>query len=195
MLNLSIGPMSLLLGLKKPKTQDPRPKTQDPRGVTLIELTMVIVIVGVLAGVSSMYIRETINLWRFMTFRSEVVAQGRSALIRMEREMRQVKDKNSISTASATQFQFTDISDNNINFYLSGNNLMRNSDILAANVQSLKFCYYNKNNQAVCTPVCACSVSGSTLLATIYRIVIEIQITSGGQSNTLKSQVYPRNIM
>jgi hypothetical protein len=137
-------------------------------------------------------------LWRFLTFRSEVVAQGRTALIRMEREMRQVKDKNSISTASATQFQFTDINDNSINFYLSGNNLMRNSDILAVNVQSLKFCYYKNykspnNNQPVCSPECACSVSGSDL-TNIYRIVIEIQVTSGGQSNTLKSQVYPRNI-
>jgi len=162
--------------------------------VTLIELVMVIVIVGVLAGVSSMYIRETINLWRFLTFRSEVVAQGRTALIRMEREIRQVKDKNSISTASATQFQFTDINDNSINFYLSGNNLMRNSDILATNVQSLKFCYYKSDNQPVCSPECGCSVTGAGL-STIYRVVIELQITSGGQSKTLRSQVYPRNIM
>lgn len=152
-------------------------------GVTLIELTMVIVIVGVLAGASSMYIKETIDLWRFLSFRNEVVAQGRTALIRMEREMRQVKDKDSISTASATQFQFTDINDNSINFYLSGNNLMRNSDILANNVTTLNFTYFDRDNT---TPVADTSQ--------IYRITITLGIQSGNQSNTLRSQVYPRNL-
>jgi prepilin-type N-terminal cleavage/methylation domain-containing protein len=164
-------------------------------GVTLIELVMVITIVGVLAGASAMYIKETIDLWRFLSFRSEVVAQGRTALIRMEREIRQAV---SVSVASANQLQFTKIGDiSSTTFQLTGGNLMRNSDILAANVQSLKFCYYKNykspnNNQPVCSPECACSVSGSDL-ANIYRIVIELKITSGGQSNTLKSQVYPRN--
>jgi prepilin-type N-terminal cleavage/methylation domain-containing protein len=164
---------------------------KNDRAVTLIELAMVIVIVGVLAGVSSMYIRETINLWRFLTFRSEVVAQGRLALIRMDREIRQVKDKNSISTASATQFQFTDISDNSINFYLSGNNLMRklnalNPDVLASDVTVLNFKYYGRDNSELARPVADTTQ--------IYRIGIELTVESGGQSNTLKSQVYPRNI-
>ncbi|MCM8800679.1 MAG: prepilin-type N-terminal cleavage/methylation domain-containing protein [Candidatus Omnitrophica bacterium] len=161
------------------------------KGITLIELIMVIIIVAVLVGVSSMYIKEIIDLWRFLSFRNEVVSEVRLALSRMQREIREVRDSLSISVASVNQFQFTDINENSINFYLSGNNLMRNSYILAGNVTSLKFCYYNFDNQPSCLPECNCSVSN---FSDISRIVIEIQVTSGGQTKILRTQVYPRNL-
>lgn len=164
---------------------------QKVKGVTLIELIMIIIIVAVLVGVSSMYIKETISLWRFLSFRNEVVSEARLALGRMQREIRQVRDSMSILVASANQFQFIDVNENNINFYLSGNNLMHNSDILASNVSSLKFCYYKFDNQPSCLPECNCSVSN---FSDIFRIVIEIQVTSGGQSKLIRTQVYPRNL-
>lgn len=161
------------------------------KGVTLIELVMMIVIVGILAGVSSMYIKETIDLWRFLTYRSEVVAQGRMALMRMGREMRQVRDKNSISTANAGRFTFIDRAGNTIDYQLSGNNLMRNTEILATGVSNLIFCYYDKNNQAACAPVCTCAVADTTV---IYRIVIRMDISAGSETKHIESQIYPRNL-
>lgn len=155
---------------------------------TLIELIMVIVIVGVLTAASSMYIKETMDLWRFLSFRNEVVSQVRLALIRMQREIRLVKDDLSVLTATASRFRFIDLHDNTIDYQLSGSNLMRNSDILAANVTSLTFTYYNNTNTLISTPLV------SPNLTDIYRIGITLVIWSGNQTKTLFSQVYPRNL-
>jgi Tfp pilus assembly protein PilE len=160
------------------------------KSVTLIELVMVIIIVGVLAGASSMYIKETIDLWRFLSFRNEITAQGRMSLMRMEREIRQVKDKNSIATANASRFQFTDISNNTIDYQLSGNNLNRTfngtPNILANGVTNLTFCYY-KNDNNPCEP-------NPADLTSIYRIAIKMDITFGSQTKHLETEVWLRNL-
>lgn len=157
------------------------------KGVTLIELIMAITIVGILAAVSSLYIKETIDLWRFLSFRSEAVSQGRMALLRMEREIRQIKDNASVSAANSSQFRFLDNNNVDINFNLSGSSLMRNADILSSGASGLTFTYYNRANQVIASPM----VSPTT---NIYRIDISITIQSGGQSKTLRTQVYPRNL-
>ncbi|OGX31978.1 MAG: hypothetical protein A3D27_01995 [Omnitrophica WOR_2 bacterium RIFCSPHIGHO2_02_FULL_46_37] len=175
-------------------THNPRPKTACPAGrhkakaVTLIELIMAITIVGILTTAASMYIKETIDLWRFVTFRSEVAAQVRTALIRMGREIRQLKDALSVYTATAGRFRFDDINANNIDYQLSGSNLMRNADILAGGVSGLSFTYYDADNNAITAPL----VSPSN--TDIRRINISLSIQSGTQSKTLTTQVYPRNL-
>lgn len=161
---------------------------KEKMGITLVELIMVITIVGILTTAASMYIRETIGLWRFVTFRSEVTAQVRTALIRMDREIRQLKDDLSVYTAAATQFRFDDINANNIDYQLSGNNLMRNSDILAAGVSGLSFTYYDADNNALTAPLV------SPVNTDIYRINISLSIQSGEQTKTLSLEVYPRNL-
>ncbi len=168
------------------------------KGVTIIELIMVIVIVGVLVGASSMYIKETIDLWNFLNFRNEVVSQLRTALLRMGREIRLIKDESSITAAQVSRLDFTDVNDNTISYQLSSGNLLRYfnsttaSDILAAGVQGLYFCYYDSDNNPICSPECNCSVDSADL-TNIYRIKIKMDIQSGDQSKHLESQIYPRN--
>ncbi len=152
------------------------------RGVTLIELIMVIVVVGALAGGLSFGIKEAIDLYQFLTFRNEIVSQGRMALMRMVREIRQIRDSDSIYTCQPSEIEFDDINSNRINFQLSGETLLRNADILADNVSSFIFTYYDLDG----------SPAGSCL--DIYRIGIELEIRSGTQTKRLRSQVYPRNL-
>lgn len=170
----------------RPETCDLRPVTS--KGVTLIELIMVITIVGILTTVSSMYIKETIDLWRFLSFRSEAVAQGRLALLRMAREIRQIQNDASVRIAETSRFQFDDMSAAMITYELSGSNLLRNSDILASGVSGLTFTYYDTSNQEIASP----DVSPNP--TNIYRIDISVTIESGGQTKALRTQVYPRNL-
>lgn len=157
-------------------------------GVTLIELVMVITVVGILTGVSSMYIKETIGLWRFLSFRSEAVAQGRLALLRVEREVRQIQNDTSVRIAEASRFQFDDMGATTITFELSADNLLLNSDILAGGVSDLTFAYYDSSGLEIAAPDVFPSPTN------IRRIDISFTIGSGGQNKTLTTRVYPRNL-
>lgn len=163
-------------------------KRRAKSGVTIIELVITIVIVGVLVGSSSMFIKETMDIWRFMSFRNEVVGRGRLALARMVREIRRVRDTVSVITATSSQFRFYDSSDTDIAFLLSGTNLMRNSTMLAQGVSGLTFTYYDANGASITSP----AVSPNE--TTIKVIKISFTVTYGTQTKTVTAQVYPRNL-
>ncbi|MDD5668977.1 MAG: prepilin-type N-terminal cleavage/methylation domain-containing protein [Candidatus Omnitrophica bacterium] len=163
------------------------------RGVTIIELIMVIVIVGLITAVSGMYIKETVDLWRFLSFRNELVNEGRMALMKMAREIRQIKNHSSISVANSSQITFTDINNHVISYQLSNGNLVRTydgvSNTLADRVTALTFIYYNSAN-AVLTPL----PLDSSSRANIYRLDVSFTMRAGSQTKILNTQVYPRNL-
>ncbi|MFH1398051.1 MAG: type II secretion system protein [Candidatus Omnitrophota bacterium] len=164
-----------------------RLNTQKVRGFTLIEAVMVIVIVGILAGGSSIYIKQVMDTWNFQNFREEAISQGRIGLIRMTREIRQIKGPFNVTAANQTVFSFVDYNDNAISYSLSGTNLNRNSNLLLSGVNNFTFSYYNITNQLVAAPILAPNSTN------IYRINIDFQVQSGSQTKRLRSQVWPRN--
>jgi hypothetical protein len=169
---------------------------------------MVMVVVGVLAGGLSLGVREAIDLYQFLTFRNEIVSQGRMALMRMVREIRQMPSRDPtfepIQVADSNQLRFTvidldgDGNDDTIEFYRdAGNDELRRifndspaeGDVLASNVTSLTFTYYDENNDELTNVPLSEEDRGE-----VYRIVITLTLTHGSQSLTLRSQVYPRNL-
>jgi type II secretory pathway pseudopilin PulG len=156
-------------------------------GLTIIEMVMVMVVVAALAGGIGWFVVRAVDTWNFLTFRSDEATQGRLALDRMVREIRQIKDKSSVNVATSNNLAFTDIEDASIEYSLSGSNLMRNSDILASGVSNLQFTYYDVNNNQLSSPQVLPDETD------IWRIIIDLSIQSGDQSITLRSQVYPRN--
>ena len=162
-------------------------RTKKKEGVTLIELVMVIVAVGVIVGVATMYINEVVDLWSFMSFRTDVVNQARLSVARMSREMRQVKNATSVQAAEAHRFQFTDINDQPIDYYLSGTDLRRNADTLAGGVRNLTFGYYNATGEVLAVPVDAGNRTQ------IRRVSVFADIAAGTESKSLETQVFLRN--
>ena len=159
-------------------------------GVTIVELIMVIVVVGILAGGLSLGIIETVNLWSFLSFNNEIASQGRIALMRMGREIRQITtSENPILTADIAHLEFIMIGENGsdvtIDYQLSGTDLMRDTDILTNYVSNLTFTYYDKNNTSPVTDP-----------SQIYRIAIALTLrnSSGSQTLNLNSQIFPRNL-
>jgi prepilin-type N-terminal cleavage/methylation domain-containing protein len=165
-------------------------KINSKNGITLIELVMVMVIVATLVGFLSFYVKETVDLWNFVTFRNEIGAQARTAMMRMVREIRQTGNQlpAAITAANTNSLTFTDINSNSISYSLSGGNLMRGSDVLASNATALNFAYYNPTNaQLTSVPLSAGD------MANVRRITIQLQISSGGQSITLNSEAFLRD--
>ncbi len=157
-------------------------------GLTLIELVMTISIVGILAGGSMIYIKQVIDLWNFISFRSEIVSPGRMALARMSREIRQVQNSTSVLYANSTRVRFTDVNNADIDYYLSNSSIMRNADILAGGVRGFRLSYYNRTNSEISSP----QVSPAN--TDIKRIMIRVEMFSGDQNKTFQTQVWPRNL-
>ncbi len=165
------------------------------KGVTIIELIMGIVIVGTLAGISSLYIKQVMDLWNFISFREETASQGSSALIRIARELRQAAN---ISTADAANLIFAadldaDGTDDSVQYLRNAGSELRRvfnsngqGDILSDGITGLDLTYYDANNAALARPV-------SDPLE-IKRIKIELTIAAGSQTKTLKTQIWPRNL-
>ncbi|MBU1006298.1 MAG: type II secretion system GspH family protein [Candidatus Omnitrophica bacterium] len=159
------------------------------KGFTIIELIVVMVVVGALTAGAAPYINAVVERWQFLQFRNEIGAQGRSSLDWMAREIREVQNENSFDIAAAEQLKFTNSSDVSIDYTLSGSTLMRNDDALADNISSLEFIYLNVQNSAM-SPLPLPSGQRKQ----IWRVRIILVLTAGGQTLTLETDVFPRNL-
>jgi prepilin-type N-terminal cleavage/methylation domain-containing protein len=155
------------------------------QGFTLIELVMVIVILAIITGMSSLLLSQGFNAF----FTSEDVLdaqwQGQIAIQRMARDIQLIRSPADISTATSSQLSYTDINNNSISYTLSGSNLTltKNSSaqVLAEGVNSLTFTYYNNSGSA--------PASNSA----IRYINISIVVTQNNANYSLTTTIYPRN--
>lgn len=159
------------------------------KAYTLIELIIVLVVIGIVAGAGVPIMLETADAWFISSkFQDNAVSNAMLASSRMSREIRRLLNDASVTTATASAFSFTDIGSNSITYNLSSTSLMRNSDTLAENVSALTYTYYDDNGNAIATPV----VSPNN--TDIRRIQVNFSILAG--SNTLNFQfgVRPQNL-
>ncbi len=156
----------------------------------MIEIVMTLVVVAIVVAGLSFYIKNIVDLYSFVTFRNDIASTARVGLSRMVREIRQSASptQGAITVASSNSFTFTDITGASIAYSLSGNNLMRNSEVLAHHISSLTFTYYDLNHLVLGNlPLSASDCQN------VVRVVIQIQVSYGGQNLTMKSQTFLRN--
>jgi len=159
---------------------------RNKRGFTLIELIMVIVLVGIIAGVIAPFMGNAFTYWALVRNEREAIATARMALARMTREIRHIEEVTSIDTFTATQFEFDrvkpDQTMDDVDFELSGDTILRNSQELADNVSSLAFAYLDADGNTTATQ------------ADIRMVQITLTVTVGEVSVTLQSLARFRNI-
>jgi len=153
------------------------------KGASLIELIIVILLVGILAAGSAELLR--LGFLSYATGASSIEAdtQGRIALERMKRDIRDIPSSSDITSASATALTFIDSNGTSITYQLSGTNLMRNSDILAKDIQTLSFGYYDSVGALAVTT------------ATIRYITVSLVVNNGATSLTLITGVSLWNLL
>lgn len=159
-------------------------------GVTLVELVLTLVIVGIFAGGGALLLVQGIKLWSKVTFQADALSQADVALEQMQREIAQIKDDASLTTADSTTLAFTTIGNQNVQYqYTAGTStLTRNGQLLAGGVQAAPFQYWNVKGQTLAAP----QVTSPT---DIWRIGITLTVASAQETATASSQVLPRNFL
>ena len=154
------------------------------KGFTLIELIITIVVIGIIGLMVAPFISTMLDTWIFSKSERDVVFASRLAMNRVVREIRQIKDTDSIATFTATELEFDDITDNTINFQQSGASLMRNSDELCDKLQDpggLTFTYLDSDGDV------------TAVQADIRMVRVRLIIESGDSSITMQSLARFRN--
>lgn len=154
-------------------------------GFSLIEFIIVIVILGILIGTSTLLLSQGFNSYLASEDLLDANSQGEIAMQRMARDIAMIRSPNDVTIAAANQLAFTDINNDDIMYSLSGTNLIITKNtvgqILARGVNSLTFLYYGADGN---TP--------PTSNTGYVRIVLNI--TQNNVNYSLTTSVYARNL-
>jgi len=150
-------------------------------GFSLVELIVVIVVLGIVASMGAVVIRD--GLLGYLRGREITSAdwQGRLALERITRELRDVAVI-AAGSCDAPTFAFTDIYAAPVSFTQSTTTLLRNGQPLADEVTGLRFyCLQSDGQTYTTTPSAA------------YYVTVSMVVSTANTSATYRSTVKPRS--
>lgn len=164
---------------------------RDQRGFTLVELVLTVVLIGIIAGMASVFLRQGLNAFVSEDARADLTNQGRLAIERMAREIRMLRSRTAADlpgccTNPSTSLNFFDISGSNITYAVAGGNTVtRNGTALASgSAVALTFSYFQQDG-----------VTAATLATQVWSIQIDLTVTKSGESQAYRVRVHPRNIV
>ena len=151
------------------------------RGFTFIEF-IIAMAAGLAIALIAVVLLTPLDSWVFSKERRVGTFEGQAAMMRMIKEIRHIKAPDQISTFSPERLTFVDVDDNTVDFQKSGSNLLRGSDPLAHDVQSLTFTYYDETGAA------------AAAAADIRVVRVELVLDVDGETITLRAAERIRNL-
>jgi prepilin-type N-terminal cleavage/methylation domain-containing protein len=152
-------------------------------GFSLVEMIVVIVVLGIVASMGALVVRD--GMLGYLRGREITSAdwQGRLALERITRELRDIAAPNAsnIAACGGSTFAFSDINALPISYTLGTNTLLRNGQPLADNVSGLNFTCLTSAVQATAT------------LTDVYYVSVSMVVSTANTSATYRSTVKPRS--
>lgn len=176
-------------------------------GVTLIELVLVIVLMGIIGIVGAqvfLYSTRSVVLGELVRDATQI---NRMAMDRMIREIRMVRDEYCVAIATQTSLSFIDTQNRVITYNWAGvgNPLQRTEDgatnDLIDNVSNLAFAYFNNadpevditgNPPLVCLVGTTCNPALCAVPTDIWSIQVDLTSQSGTETVQFRSRVHPR---
>lgn len=115
------------------------------QGFTLLELIFVIVLVGIISVVITKTLFQSYQVFQTGQNISEADWQAYLALDRLTQDIHNIRSASDMTTITANQFTFVDKTGTTVQYQFSSNALLRNSQTLAAGIQSFAFSYLDQN--------------------------------------------------
>jgi prepilin-type N-terminal cleavage/methylation domain-containing protein len=155
-------------------------------GFTLVEMVLVIVLVGIIAGIGSTILAGGFKAYITSKNLSQAEWQGRIAIERLTRELRTVRSATALDLTLVpnTAITFTDTNANVISYTLSGTTLMRNAQPLADDISSLSFSYIANDGKT--------TAANASL---VHYIVVDIAVSSQGSNYAVRTAIHPRGFL
>jgi prepilin-type N-terminal cleavage/methylation domain-containing protein len=169
------------------------------KGMTLIELVITIVIMGVVAGVVIPIFMITIEAYELKIQREDIREQSAFVMAKMPREIRRIRSMKDVLTASSSVLEFVNIDGDTLRYRLVGDELMRQlnggtEQVFADKVSALSFDYFYFSDGDVQTSI-ASPMTGSGTATDIQMIEVGIEFTNGNHTLDVMTQVRPFNFI
>ena len=174
-------------------------KKNSQRGFTYIEMMMAVLIISIMALVAGPVLAVSVDLLNHHMDRYDLEESASVALNRMTREIRRLRDDQSMLFANATTLAFYDVDNTIIVYFAIGGSVARFQSppasgfySLLENVQpgTLNFTYYDDNGTVIPAPVTG---ANDTDIRRI-EIAMTLQDASGSHSLPVRTTVRPRNL-
>lgn len=169
------------------------------RGLSLIELTVVVVILGIVVlGLVTFFMGGT-KSWVTGQYQLKAQREARQAIDRMVREIRHGE----LVTDGSTNNIAVDIpalgskDAYNVTYNLSGTTIQRDTNLLIDNVQSLVFTYFDNNGEQICDvngdPINPLDSDAASKVSKVH-INLQVDVDDDGNPDiTLNTDVNLRN--
>lgn len=156
------------------------------KGFTLIELILTVVLVGIVAIAMTSAFIPTMTVSANVDNRKEAFQQGRLAMERMMREIREARSFAVCAPCPATStLNFTDARNGNIVYAWNGTpqaSLTRSGTNISGNVEGYTITFFTKTGA---TP---------PNQGQIWRVQADLQVRVGDQIIQLRSEAHPRGV-
>jgi prepilin-type N-terminal cleavage/methylation domain-containing protein len=154
-------------------------------GYTMLELILVIVLIGIIAGVLTKMFIWGVDIFNFVSSRKDVVQSSRIGMEIFVKDLRYIKNPNDIIFASNKQFRFYNSKRELIVYKYSDGKVTRNKNNMIEGLTSFQFSYYDINSLDL-----GLQVKNPD---NIWKIKISIESIVNNKPFALESMVMPRN--
>ncbi len=164
-------------------------KIKSQHGFSLVESVLSCVVLAIVALTFASLFAHAIDSYEDMNARSESLDNARYSLNRISKELMYIQPSN-ITAIAPGQLSFTDSTGLATSFNTASVggvlNLYRGTDLLAQNLSSFGFAYYDATGALI-------TDYSSPALVRRIQISISVKDTSGNNDVALTTEVYPRN--
>lgn len=157
----------------------------DEHGVSLLELILVMVMVGIISGFIASLLYYEITIYNRLVGMTGSTQITRNTLQMLSRDLRHIGAPDSIYQASGDSIRFDDIDDVMLSYKFSNDKIYRNSDLVQEGITDLTFQYFDNSGNVLSVPV--------NNPAEIQAIAVELVATVNGQALTYNTTIQPRN--